>query len=112
MRKPAFANVRAPNLWNKKADGTAGELGFWTHRLDPCLYLSVREATDDDDEFLIVPSNGKQQIMDGILGLHVDDFCGGGEGVTNENDIKQRDADGNMFRGRCLLLDSSLKFGK
>ena len=37
MRKPAFGDVLAPNLWNKKADGTMGELGFWTHGLDPCL---------------------------------------------------------------------------
>ena len=104
MRKPAFGDVRAPNLWNKKADNTMGKLGFWTHRLDNCLYLSVRQATEKDDEFLVFQDGEQQLVVDGVLGLHVDDYGGGGEGVTNENDIKQVDTAADRFRGRCQQL--------
>ena len=112
MRKPAFGDTRAPNLWNRKADGTMGELGFWTHRLDPCLYLSTREATSEDDDFLVFEHVGKKEIVDGIMGLHVDDFGGGGEGIETEQDIEVQDSTVENFRGRCQELAVRFKFGK
>ena len=82
MRKPAFGDVRAPRQWYTTANHAMDERTFIQHPLDGCVLLSTREATEHDDSFEVFTLEGKPQIVDGILGLHVDDFIGGGEGVV------------------------------
>ena len=56
------------------------------HPLDNCVFLSVRRAYSDDPEFQVFSHGGVPSIVDGILGLHVDDFLGCGEGVNSVED--------------------------
>ena len=50
-------------------------------------------------------------IVDGLLGLHVDDFVGCGEGVHNPSDFDNEELDPATFSGRLHLLSKRFKFG-
>jgi hypothetical protein len=50
-------------------------------------------------------------ILDGILGLHVDDFIGGGEYLNTLTDLKAYAADAT-FLFRVQQLAAAYKFGK
>ena len=69
------ASLRAPRQWNETADRfLTQELGLVHHPLDRCLYLSLRAASADDPKFLQFEKDKSWWIVDGALGLHVDDF--------------------------------------
>ena len=111
--KPAFGDVRAPRQWNETAnDYLINELGLVNHPLDRCLYLSTRQATAEDDSFLTFEKNGSWWIVDGVLGLHVDDFLGAGEGVESLNEIQEDYAGAcEVFCQRVSLLSRRFRFG-
>eukprot|EP00913_Durusdinium_trenchii_P017657 g16596.t1 len=111
--KPAFGDVRAPRQWHETAnDYLVNELGLVNHPLDRCLYLSLRPAVQEDPNFLVFESKGGYWIVDGALGLHVDDFLGAGEGVYSLKDVKT-DAAGacDIFQNRVNLLSQRFRFG-
>ena len=111
--KPAFGDVRAPRQWNETADRSlTHELGLLRHPLDRCLYLSLRAATADDPEFLQFEKDKSWWIVDGALGLHVDDFLGAGEQVFSLKDV-QRDPAGafDCFEHRLHQLSKRFRFG-
>lgn len=110
--KPAFGDVRAPRQWNETAnDYLVNELGLINHPLDRCLYLSLRPAVQEDPSFLIFENKGGYWIVDGALGLHVDDFLGAGEGIYSVNEVKF-DAAGacENFQNRVNLLFEMFRF--
>lgn len=75
MMKPAFGDVRAPRQWNETADRSlTQEVGMMKHQLDGCIYMSIRAATTEDEEYLVSEVNGQRVVVDGLMGLHVDDI--------------------------------------
>ena len=111
--QPAFGDVRAPRQWYGTADRVmTGELTYLRHQLDRCVYLSTREATENDDSFRVFNKKGASMVVDGIIGIHVDDIMGGGESV-----FKKEDVNGDMtsepacFRDRVHGLFKRFKFG-
>ena len=111
--KPAFGDVRAPRQWYDTADGVVvGDLKFYRHALDRCVFMSAREATAEDDPFLIFQDKGKSMVVDGVLGLHVDDFIGSGEGIFSIDNL-EGDYDGafQCFRDRLCGLSRRFRFG-
>lgn len=97
MTKPAFGDVRAPRQWNETADrALTVEVGLLKRKLDGCIYISVREANANanDDPFEIFEAAGKQMIVDGVLGLHVDDIIAAGEHIYNQDDIYKHEPKG------------------
>ena len=77
MLKSGFGDVRAPRLWYDKAARDLCQIGFVRHPLDRCVFMSF-EGIDLPKSV----SEGMERL-DGILGLHVDDFVGGGEGMSH-----------------------------
>ena len=111
--KPAFGDVRAPRQWNLSADKVMiGDLKFLRHPLDRCVYISYREAYQEDHDKEVFQMNGKQCIVDGLLGLHVDDYIGGGEAINGKHDV-EGEYDGNFstFRDRLCGLSRRFRFG-
>ena len=110
--KPAFGDVRAPKQWHDTADKVLiHDLGFIHHPLDKCLYLSLREACESDDPFCIFDHQGRRMIVDGVLGLHVDDFIGSGEMVHGKKELGQEVPEGEFFLSRLSRLSNRFKFG-
>ena len=110
--KPAFGDCRAPRQWNATAHHfLTEELGMIPHPLDRCLYLSVRAATSEDPEFDVFQLDGVASIVDGVFGLHVDDFIGAGEQFFSENDLKKECHYDECFLGRMLKLSKRFRFG-
>ena len=92
------------------------ELGWIQHPLEPCLFLSARVAIDADSEFEIYEDSTTQNrmIIDGMVGLHVDDFLGCGEGIACEEDLKtimHSGASEYCFAYRLGCLNERFKFG-
>ena len=113
MLKPAFGDVRAPRQWNQTATEAMLDIGFMQHALDKCCFLSFRRAVDADDAFLAWKADDEQYyILDGVLGLHVDDFIGGGEQLDSERDINETTAIEGTFLDRVQSLNRRFKFGK
>ena len=80
--KPAFGDVRAPRQWFESADSyLRQDLQLINHPLDRCVYMSLRKATVEGEDFLTFEKDQERWVVDGILGLHVDDFLGAGEGI-------------------------------
>lgn len=52
--KPAFGDARAPRRHDTADTYLVEELGFVHHQLDKCAYLSVREATEEDEPFVVL----------------------------------------------------------
>ena len=111
--KPAFGDVRAPRQWFDTADGVMiHNLIFYHHPLDRCVFLSAREACAEDDSFLVFSDKGKSWIVDGVLGLHVDDYIGAGEGVFSLGDLEgEYDGSFKTFRDRLCGLSRRFRFG-
>ena len=91
------------------------ELGWIQHSLEPCLFLSARVAIDTDSEFEIYEDSTTQSrmIIDGVVGLHVDDFLGCGDGIACEEDFKsllQSGASEYSFAYRMGCLTERFKF--
>ena len=87
VTKPAFGDVRAPRQWHNTTDiYLVNELKFVHHPFDRCLYLSFRAAVPEDDPFCVFEQDGFKMTVDGILGLHVNDFVGSGEHVHKTTD--------------------------
>ena len=76
MLKSGFGDVRAPRLWCDKAARDLCQFGFARHPLDRCVFMSFNGG-----DLPKSVSEGMERL-DGILGLHVDDFIGGGEGMS------------------------------
>ena len=104
MTKPAFGDVRAPKLWNKKIDSVMKADGWRSHKLDNCLYMSLRDATKDDDEAEKTwdETAERWKILDGLVGLHVDDLLGCGEGIWNKEKMEKEKyrADEESFQSK------------
>ena len=85
MKKPPFGDVRSPKPWSNTVRKAMLEMSFYEHRLDACLYMSYRRAIigsgDEPDSYMA--EDGCYYVLDGIMGLHVDDFIGGGEGLQD-----------------------------
>ena len=115
MTKPAFGDVRAPKLWNKKIDGVLKEEGWRAHKLDNCLYMSFREAGSEDprEEKTWDTQEEKWMILDGVVGLHADDLLGCGEGVWSKEkmDKEKYPKEERSFRARLKRLSEKFKFG-
>ena len=88
MRKPPFGDPRAPRLWNSTFSTAMSDLAFVTHPLENCVFLSTRLARKDDDPFEVFHVDDKKRVVDGLLGLHVDDYLGLGENVNSQKDIE------------------------
>ncbi|CAK0910898.1 unnamed protein product, partial [Prorocentrum cordatum] len=113
MLKPAFGDVRAPRQWNQTITEAMIDIGFPQHQLDRCCFLSYRIAADGDDPFLVWSADdGQNYVLDGILGLHVDDFIGGGENLEREADLTDKQAYEGAFLDRVQTLSRRFKFGK
>ena len=106
MKKPAFGDVRAPKLWNNRITTSMKAKGWLQHALDPCLFLSFRKFREGDDEHEAFEKDGEYYTLDGIAGLHVDDFLGCGEGVKGKEDVisqrKVKKVDNYQSRVRAL----------
>ena len=76
MLKSGFGDVSAPHLWYDKAARDLCQIGFARHPLDRCVFMSFNGG-----DLPKSVSEGMERL-DGILGLHVDDFIGGGEGMS------------------------------
>ena len=112
MTKPAFGDVRAPRQWNETADKSlTQDVGLLKHQLDGCVYLSMREATTDDEEYLVSEIGGKRMVLDGIMGLHVDDIVVAGEGVYRAEDAREAAGVPSCFAERLHVLLNRFKFG-
>ena len=110
--KPAFGDCRAPRQWNATAHRClTEELGVIPHPLDRCVYLSIRAAYESDPAFEVFQWNGVPSIVDGIFGLHVDDFIGAGEGFCSEHDLKKECPNEECFLYRILRLAQRFRFG-
>ena len=72
--KPALGDVRAPRQWDSVVTCDFYQI---RHPLDRCVLISARLPHADDDEFF--RARRPEVIVDGVLGLHVDDFIGVGE---------------------------------
>ncbi|CAK0898077.1 unnamed protein product [Prorocentrum cordatum] len=89
------------------------EIGFLEHALEKCCFLSYRLALDGDDPFLVWQADNNQHyVLDGVLGLHVDDFIGGGENFEREEDRYNKQAYEGTFLDRVQRLNQRVKFGK
>ncbi|CAK0839499.1 unnamed protein product, partial [Prorocentrum cordatum] len=71
-------------LWHHRSDEVTKEIGFRNHEPEDCLPLSLRPARVEDDPFDARRFEGQTYAVDGLIGKHVDNFIGCGEGVTNE----------------------------
>ena len=112
MTKPAFGDVRAPKQWNDTADkAITKEVKFLKHPLDGCIYLSTRAAIQDDDPFRVFNMNGTDSVVDGILGLHVDDIIAAGEYVCKPEDVIEPNGEPQNFAERMYVLMNRFKFG-
>ena len=113
MTKPAFGDVRAPRQWNETADkALLTDVGLLKHELDGCIYISVRLATKEDDQFTVFDMNGQSYVVDGLFGLHVDDIMACGEWVTSAEDAKAPEGDHPCcFAERLYVLLHRFKFG-
>ena len=112
MMKPAFGDVRAPRQWNETADRSlTQEVGMMKHQLDGCIYMSIRAATTEDEEYLVSEVNGQRVVVDGLMGLHVDDIVVAGEGVYNPEDVKEPNGEPSCFAERLHVLLHRFKFG-
>ena len=116
--KPAFGDVRAPRQWYESArDFLINEAQFVQHPLDNCVFLSVRQACGTDAEFQVFEHQSIHYVVDGILGLHVDDFLGCGEEVHSVEDAtgirEETDTEvaGGCFKTRLQQLAHKFRFG-
>lgn len=114
--KLAFGDVRAPRQWYESArEFLLEEAKFLVHPLDNCVFLSVRRAYSEDHDFrcscwMVC------LVVDGILGLHVDDFLGCGEGVSSIEDATgavTTEAENFewFFKKRLQMLANKFRFG-
>ena len=111
--KPAFGDVRAPRQWNSSADGImVNEVKFLRHPLDRCVYLNLRLTCQEDEEFTCFHVGSEMFAVDGIMGLHVDDYLGAGEGMNGTGNL-EGDYDGSFasFRDRFCGLSRRFRFG-
>ena len=83
MVKPPFGDPRSPKFWYEKACDVLKRAGLIQHRLDKCLWLSFRD-----------------NVLDGILGVHVDDVIGGGD-----------ELEGSSFALKLQDVRSKIRFG-
>ena len=111
--KPGFGDPRAPRLWSNTALMETTAVGFESHRLEQYLFLSYRPWNEGEDfsESLTFVRNNIRLRIDGIMGLHVDDYVGALEGVHSENDLQLKLHDGTAGK-KFQDLTTRFKFGK
>ncbi|CAK0872984.1 unnamed protein product, partial [Prorocentrum cordatum] len=110
MIKACFGDPRSPKHY--RSDAVAKGIGLKNHKLEDCLLLSLRPARVDDDPFDARSFEGQTYVVDGLIGKHVDDFIGCGEGETNEQDLYAKLDDTECFHSRHGMLNEKIKFGK
>ena len=112
MTKPAFGDVRAPKQWNDTADkAMVTDACFLKHKLDGCLYLSYRLAHKDDEPYRVFTMDGNNYIVDGVIGLHVDDIIAAGENFYKSEDAVEPQGKPQCFAERMHILLNRFKFG-
>ncbi|CAK0841512.1 unnamed protein product, partial [Prorocentrum cordatum] len=84
MINPCFGDPRSPKLWRYRSDEVPEAIGFKNRSLEDCLLLSLRPGRVEDDPFDARSFEGQTYAVDGLIGEHVDDLIGCGEGATNE----------------------------
>ena len=107
LLKSGFGDVRALRLWYDKAARDLCQIGFARHPLDRCVFMSFNggDSPKSVDEGM--------ERLDGILGLHVDDFIGGGEGMSHVavegwNHVPVGESN---FASRVIRLKTKLELG-
>ena len=83
-----------------------------THPLENCVFVSSRLARKDDDPFEVVHVDEKKHVVDGLLGLHLDDYLSFGENVNNQKDIEIDPEAPVSFVTRMAWLNRRFRFGK
>ena len=73
-------------MWSNTVRKAIGEMHSYEHRLDACLYMSNKQVEQKTADSFEHPDGGMYEL-DGILGLHSDDFIGGGENLTQPEDL-------------------------
>ena len=89
-----------------------GDLKFATHPLENCLFLSYRLSQKGDDPFETFCIEDRKYVVDGLLGLHVDDYLGCGEEVGSQKDIEIDPEAPINFATRLAMLKRRFRFGK
>ncbi|CAK0886983.1 unnamed protein product, partial [Prorocentrum cordatum] len=84
MIKPCFGDPRSPKLWHYRSDEVTNEIGFRNHWLEDCLLLPLRPTKVEDDPFDACSFEDQTYVVDGLIGKHVDDFIGCGEGLNQK----------------------------
>ena len=79
----AYGRVDAPLLFYRELSSQLKKLGFRQHPLDPCI-------------FLLETGSGRDRVLHGLLGVHVDDGLGGGD---------------SLFDSKLKALQKVLPFG-
>ncbi|CAK0841735.1 unnamed protein product, partial [Prorocentrum cordatum] len=106
MIKPCFGDPRSPKLWHYRSDEVTREVGLRNCELKDCLLLFQHPAKVEDDPFDARSFEGQTYVLDGLIGEHVGDFIGCGEGVTNEQDLyaNEKFKSGKWEFGPSLIL--------
>ncbi|CAK0816650.1 unnamed protein product [Prorocentrum cordatum] len=112
MIKPCFGDPRSPKLRHYRSDEVTKEIGFRNHWLEDCLLLSLRPAKVEDDPFDVCSFEDQTYVVDGLIGKHVDDFIGCGEGVNCEDDLHTMLDNSECFQARLGALNQKFTFGK
>ena len=68
LYKPVYGQLDAPKRWFLGATRRLRNLGWMSHRMDPCLWRLYEP-----------PADGAEPRLVGLLCLHVDDMVGGGD---------------------------------
>ena len=82
--KPEFGDVRAPRQSFSMVDRVKREeLYFVRRQLNNCLQTRARSADKSDDRSRVFDNT----VVEGVIGLRVDDLMGDGENVLSKADI-------------------------
>ena len=87
LKKPMYGLCDAPRAWFLEARDRMLKLGAVPHPLDPCLFLLFDKTAADEMWTSQKNANGNvivQPPLIGMLGIHVDDILGCGNGSNEE----------------------------
>ena len=94
----AYGRVDAPLLFYKELSKHLHELHFRTHPLEPCV-------------FILESGHGKDRILHGVLGTHVDDGVGGGDHYFHKQlrELEKRLPFGSLKYGKFIFTGIQLE---
>lgn len=74
------------------------------------VHVSYRECEGEERGYFV--HNQKHFVLDGAVGLHVDDFLGAGQLVNSLADVESAPEKENSFRSRLRALKLRYRFGQ